>query len=154
MNTCRKQINMSTYINPMINTNQKTIADTQKWDYNHTAKENNQTKRKEIYLSIINLNNNELNAPIKRQSFAKRTYCSWQTPSSNNTKDNCIHGYQQMVRLILLFAAEDGEALYSQQKQDQELTLAQNHELLIIKFRLKLKKEKKKFFFEESMENQ
>lgn len=76
MNTCRKQINMSTYINPMINTNQKTIADTQKWDYNHTAKENNQTKRKEIYLSIINLNNNELNAPIKRQSFAKRTYCS------------------------------------------------------------------------------
>ena len=30
-----------------------------------------------------------------------------------------------MVRLIILFAAEDGEALYSQQKQDQELTLAQ-----------------------------
>ena len=58
-----------------------------------------------------------------------------------------------MVRLIILFAAEDGEALYSQQKQDQELTLAQNHELLIIKFRLKLKKVKKKIFFEESMEN-
>ena len=30
-----------------------------------------------------------------------------------------------MVRLIILFAAEDGEALYSQQRQDQELTLAQ-----------------------------
>jgi len=29
------------------------------------------------------------------------------------------------IRLIIFFAAEDGEALYSQQKQDQELTLAQ-----------------------------
>ena len=26
------------------------------------------------------------------------------------------------IRLIILFAAKDGEALYSQQKQDQELT--------------------------------
>ena len=44
------------------------------------------------------------------------------------------------IRLIILFAAKDGEALYSQQKQDQELTVAQIHELLIAKFRLKLKK--------------
>ena len=29
------------------------------------------------------------------------------------------------VRLIIFFAAEDGEALYSQQKQDRELTMAQ-----------------------------
>jgi len=29
------------------------------------------------------------------------------------------------IRLILLFAAKDGEALYSQQKQDQELTVDQ-----------------------------
>ena len=42
------------------------------------------------------------------------------------------------IRLIIFFAAKDGEALYSQQKQDQELTVA--HELLITKFRLKLKK--------------
>ena len=42
------------------------------------------------------------------------------------------------IRLITFFAAKDGEALYSQQKQDQELTVAQ--ELLIAKFRLKLKK--------------
>ena len=36
------------------------------------------------------------------------------------------HGHHQMVnteiRLIILFAAKDGEALYSQQKQDRELT--------------------------------
>jgi len=29
------------------------------------------------------------------------------------------------IRLIIFFAAEDGEALYSQQKQEQELTVAQ-----------------------------
>ena len=28
------------------------------------------------------------------------------------------------IRLIIFFAAKDGEALYSQQKQDQELTAA------------------------------
>ena len=39
------------------------------------------------------------------------------------------HGHHQMVnteiRLIIFFAAKDGDALYSQQKQDQELTVAQ-----------------------------
>ena len=29
------------------------------------------------------------------------------------------------IRLIIFFAAKDGEALYIQQKQDQELTVAQ-----------------------------
>ena len=29
------------------------------------------------------------------------------------------------IRLIIFFAAKDGEALYSQQKQDQELTICQ-----------------------------
>ena len=43
------------------------------------------------------------------------------------------------IRLIIFFAAKDGEALYSQPKQDQELTVA-HHEILIAKFRLKLKK--------------
>ena len=43
------------------------------------------------------------------------------------------------IRLIIFFAVEDGETLYSQQKQDQELT-GSDHKLLIAKFRLKLKK--------------
>ena len=38
------------------------------------------------------------------------------------------HGHHQIVntevRLIIFFAAKDREALYSQQKQDQELTVA------------------------------
>ena len=29
------------------------------------------------------------------------------------------------IRLIIFYVAKDGEALYSQQKQDQELTVAQ-----------------------------
>ena len=44
------------------------------------------------------------------------------------------------IRLIIFFVAKDGEALYSQEKQDQELTVAQ---LLIAKFRFKLKKVRK-----------
>ena len=43
------------------------------------------------------------------------------------------------IRLIIFFTAKDGEALYSQQKQDWELT-GSDHELLIAKFRLKLRK--------------
>ena len=49
--------------------------------------------------------------------------------SSHNTREYSTHGHHQMVnteiRLIIFFAAKDGEALYSQQKQDQELTVAQ-----------------------------
>ena len=45
------------------------------------------------------------------------------------TQEKTTHGHHQMVkteiRLIIFFAAKDGEALYSQQKQDQELTVAQ-----------------------------
>ena len=39
----------------------------------------------------------------------------------------------------MFFAAEGGEAVYSQQKQNLELT-GSDHELLIAKFRLKLNK--------------
>ena len=42
------------------------------------------------------------------------------------------------IRLIVFFAAKDGEALYSQQKQGADC--GSDHELLIAKFRLKLKK--------------
>ena len=45
----------------------------------------------------------------------------------------------KIIRLIIFFAAKDGEALYSQQIQDLELT-GSDLELRIVKFRLKLKK--------------
>ena len=51
------------------------------------------------------------------------------TLSSNNTREYSTYGHHQMVntkiRLIIFFAAKDGEALSSQQKQDQELTVTQ-----------------------------
>ena len=51
------------------------------------------------------------------------------TPSSNNTREDSRHGHHQMVdteiTLIIFFAAKDGEAPYSQQKQDWELTVTQ-----------------------------
>ena len=45
------------------------------------------------------------------------------------TQEKTTRGHYQMVnteiRLIIFFVAEDGEALYNQQKQDQKLTVAQ-----------------------------
>ena len=58
-------------------------------------------------------------------------------------RDDSICAHHEMInteiRLIIFFAAEDGEALYSQQKQDWELTVDQIMNY-IAKFRLKLKK--------------
>ena len=44
----------------------------------------------------------------------KRRFYTWTSPDG-----------QYQNRLIIFFAAKDGEALYSQQKQDWELTVAQ-----------------------------
>ena len=44
------------------------------------------------------------------------------------------------IRLIIFFAAEDGKALYSQQKTRPGADCGSDHGLLIAKFRLKLKK--------------
>ena len=64
-------------------------------------------------------------------------------PSSNNTRDDSTHGHHQMVntkiRLSIFFVAEDGEALYSQQKR-LGADCGSCHEPLIAEFRLKLKK--------------
>ena len=45
----------------------------------------------------------------------KRRLYTWTSPDGQ---------HQNEIRLIIFFAAKDGEALYSQQKQDQELTVA------------------------------
>ena len=54
---------------------------------------------------------------------------------SNNTGEDATQGHQQTVnakiRLIIFFAAKDGEALYSQQKEEQELTVAQTMNSLL-----------------------
>ena len=53
-------------------------------------------------------------------------------------------GHHQTVktenRLIIFFSAKDGEALYSHQKQDQELTMAQIMNSLLPNSDLNLRK--------------
>ena len=41
------------------------------------------------------------------------------------TQEKTLRMVNTKIRLIIFLAAEDGEVLYSQQKQDQELTVAQ-----------------------------
>ena len=50
----------------------------------------------------------------------KRRLYTWTSPNVNTE-----------IRLIIFFAAKDGEALYSQQKQDQELTVIQTMNSLL-----------------------
>ena len=68
---------------------------------------------------------------------------SQQTPFSNNTRKDSIHGHHQIanteIRLIIFFAAKDVEALQSAETRPGA-DCGSDHELLIAKFRLKLKK--------------
>ena len=47
----------------------------------------------------------------------------------STTREDSTHGHHQIVntkiRLIIFFETKDGEALHSQQKQDQELTMTE-----------------------------
>ena len=47
----------------------------------------------------------------------------------HNTREDSTHGHHQIINtkiiMIICFVAKDGEALYSQQKQHQELTVSQ-----------------------------
>ena len=63
-------------------------------------------------------------------------YCDIEWFALETNRDHSVffeidstHGHHQMlnteIRWIIFFAAKDGEALYSQQKQDWELTVAQ-----------------------------
>ena len=51
----------------------------------------------------------------------KKMHWSQQTPSSNNTREDFTHGHHQMVntkiRLVIFFAAKDGEALTASKKK-------------------------------------
>ena len=74
-----------------------------------------------------------LNMDITRWSILK-----------SDTREDSKPGHHQVVnteiRLIISFAAQDGEALYNQQKTRLGADCGSDHEFLIAKFRLKLKK--------------
>ena len=58
-----------------------------------------------------------------------RWQAKWEGTPGNYLPPPFTHGHHQTVSikiiLIMFFAAEDGKALYTQQKQDQELTVVQ-----------------------------
>ena len=62
------------------------------------------------------------------QSFAKRMQWSQQTTFSNNTREGSTWTSpdgQHQSQTDYILTAKDGEALYSQQTQDWELTVVQ-----------------------------
>ena len=69
---------------------------------------------------------------MRNEAEAKRVLprkCTGHSKHPLPTTQDSTHGHHQMVnteiRLIIFSAAQDGEALYTQQKQDPELTVAQ-----------------------------
>ena len=123
-----------------------------------TFKTNTQ-KRRPYHYRVL-----ECKSRKSRKTWSNRQIWSWSTEWSRakanrilprectghskhslpKTQEKTTHGHHQMVnteiRLIIFFVAKDREALYSQQKQDQELPCSSDHEILIAKFILKLKK--------------
>ena len=71
----------------------------------------------------------------QRLTVLPREHTGHSKHSLPTTQEMTLHMANSDIRLIILFAAEDGEALYHQQKQDWELTMAQIMNS-IAKFRL------------------
>ena len=70
----------------------------------------------------------QIEAGQRLTEFCQENTMVRQTPYFNNTKEDSTRGHHQMVntkiRLIIFLAAKDGQALYSQQKQDWEMIVA------------------------------
>jgi len=75
-------------------------------------------------------------------NFAKRMHWSQQTPSSNNTRDDSAHGPHQMVNTKIRMILCSWRWRCSRQSAKSRLGVdcGSDEELLIAKFRLKLKK--------------
>ena len=71
----------------------------------------------------------------QRLTVFPREHTGHSTCPLPTSREDSTHGGHQMVnteiRLIMFFAAKDGEAVYSQQKQDWDLTVAQNMNSLL-----------------------
>ena len=80
----------------------------------------------------------------KANRILKRLHTSHSKHPLPTTQEKTTHGHHQTVnteiRLIIFLVAKDKEALYSQQKTRLGAHCGSDHELLIAKFRLKLKK--------------
>ena len=81
------------------------------------------------------------------QSFAKKMHWSQQTPSSNNTREDSTHGtspdgqYQNQIDYIL--CSQNWRDSIQSAKTRPGADCGSEHEILIVKFRRKLKKVEK-----------
>ena len=76
--------------------------------------------------------------PIECTSHSKHSH-----PTTQETSLHTHEHYQMVnndIRLITFFAAEDAQAVYNQQKTRPGRDCGADHQLLIAKFTLKLKK--------------
>ena len=100
----------------------KTYKDTQKIClFHHRGLECKSRKSRDTW------NSGQFGLGVQNE-LVKRTCWLQQTPFSNNPREDATHGHQNMVKTeirLIMLAAKDGEAPYSQQKQDLEPTLAQ-----------------------------
>ena len=66
---------------------------------------------------------------FSQEMLDKYSLISSTLQKSTYSREDSTHGYHQIVnteiRLITFFADKDGQALHNQQKQDQELIVAQ-----------------------------
>ena len=98
--------------------------------FHHRGLDDESRKSREVILGVT-----QYGLGVQNEAGQRLTeFCQENTLVITNTlfqqhKEDSTHGHHQMVkteiRLIIFFATKDGEALYSQQKQDQELTVAQ-----------------------------
>ena len=87
-----------------------------------------------IFLTV----NNRFDLGVQNEAERSRILTRERTGRSKHplpTTQDSIHGHHQMVnteiRLIIFFAADDRETLYSKQKEDWELTVSQIMNLLL-----------------------
>ena len=79
------------------------------------------------------------------RKYAGHGKCPLPTTQEMILQRDSTHGHQMVnkeIRLIICFARNDGEALYSQQKQDLKLTVAQIMSSLLQKSGLNERKQK------------
>ena len=80
---------------------------------------------------------------VKFTNFAKRMHSSQQIPSSNSTREDCTHGHHQTVntdQIDYILCSQRWRSSIQSAKTRPGTDCGSDHELLIAKFRLKLKK--------------
>ena len=76
------------------------------------------------------------------QSFDKKMHWSQKTPSSNNTREDSTHGHHQnhQNQIDYILCSQRWRSSIQSAKTRPGADCGSDHELLIVKFRLKLKK--------------